>query len=168
MAAAPIDLTKAWCVPPPAVGLPASAADTLEARWSKLPVWTGVAEALASLRGARRLAVVTNCSTRLGRLAAARLDIDWDCMMTAEEAGFCKPARVPTGSRLSAWSVPPHTAAFVAGSAYDLVGTSAVGLRTYWHNRVGLTSDGLPPPDLEWPTLERQAVAGGTSSAWTA
>jgi 2-haloacid dehalogenase len=31
-----------------------------------------------------------------------------------------------------------------------------VGLRTYWHNRVGLTRpDRAPPPDFESPTLDR-------------
>ena len=138
------------------VGLPANAADTLEAQWCELPVWSGVADALASLQGRARLAVVTNCSVRLGRLAAARLDIDWDCVMTAEEAGFYKPDPHPYRLALERLAVLPHAAAFVAGSAYDLVGTTAVGLRTYWHNRIGLTRpDGVPPPDFEWPTLDR-------------
>jgi 2-haloacid dehalogenase len=76
--------------------------------------------------------------------------------MTAEEAGFYKPDPHPYRLALERLSVPPHAAAFVAGSAYDLVGTTAVGLRTYWHNRIGLTRpDGVPPPDLEWPTLDR-------------
>jgi len=30
-----------------------------------------------------------------------------------------------------------------------------VGLRTYWHNRVGLTRpDNVPPPDFSAPTLD--------------
>jgi 2-haloacid dehalogenase len=52
--------------------------------------------------------------------------------------------------------VLPQDAAFVAGSAYDLLGTSAVGLRTYWHNRVGLARpDGIPPAELESLTFEQ-------------
>ena len=36
-------------------------------------------------------------------------------------------------------------AAFVAGSGYDMFGTASVGLRTYWHNRVGLARpEGAP------------------------
>ena len=43
----------------------------------------------------------------------------------------------------------------VAGSGYDLFGTSAVGLRTYWHNRVGLARpEGAPPAAVESPTLD--------------
>ena len=36
---------------------------------------------------------------------------------------------------------------FVAGSAYDLVGTAAVGLAAYWHDRIGMTApEGVPAP----------------------
>jgi 2-haloacid dehalogenase len=51
--------------------------------------------------------------------------------------------------------VPASDAAFVAGSGYDLIGTAAVGLRSYWHNRVGLPRPaGAPPADFESPTLD--------------
>ena len=36
---------------------------------------------------------------------------------------------------------------FVAGSAYDLFGTSKVGLATYWHDRIGMK----PPPNMPLP-----------------
>ena len=41
--------------------------------------------------------------------------------------------------------VTAEEAAFVAGSGYDLIGTHAVGLRTYWHNRVGLIRPDAAP-----------------------
>ena len=45
-------------------------------------------------------------------------------------------------------------AAFIAGSGYDLFGTAKVGLRTFWHNRVGLTRpEGAPIPEVESPTF---------------
>ena len=48
-----------------------------------------------------------------------------------------------------------HEAAFVAGSSYDMFGTAAVGLRTYWHNRIGLPLvAGAQPPEIESPTLD--------------
>ena len=56
-----------------ATGLAPSAADALEANWQSLPVWSGAQTALDRLSGRTRLAVVTNCSTRLGLIAAARL-----------------------------------------------------------------------------------------------
>jgi 2-haloacid dehalogenase len=56
---------------------------------------------------------------------------------------------------LARLGVAPAEAAFVAGSGYDLFGTAAVGLRTYWHNRIGLGRPaGAPPPALESPALD--------------
>ncbi|CPP30312.1 haloacid dehalogenase [Bordetella pertussis] len=43
---------------------------------------------------------------------------------------------------------------FVAGSGHDLFGTAAVGLRTCWHNRLGLARpQGAPEPELQSATL---------------
>lgn len=138
-----------------ATGLPAAAADELEARWLELPPWSGSQDALDALAGRTKLAVVTNCSIRLGRQAASRLRTEWDCIVTAEEAGCYKPDPRPYRLALATLGVAPDEAAFVAGSGYDLFGTSAVGLRTYWHNRVGLTRpDGAPAASLERPTLD--------------
>jgi len=136
-------------------GLPEKAADALEAHWLDLPVWSGAQQALDALKGRTRLAVVTNCSIRLGALAAARLRTPWDCVVTAEEAGTYKPDPRPYRLALERLGVAPREAAFVAGSGYDLFGTSAVGLRTYWHNRVALARpDGAPAAALERPTLD--------------
>ncbi len=136
-------------------GLPEVVADALEARWLELPVWSGAEAILDSLQGRTRLAVVTNCSVRLGMLAAGRLNTRWDCVVTAEEAGFYKPDLRPYRLALAQLGVEPRDAAFVAGSGYDLFGTSAVGLRTFWHNRAGLVRpDGAPAAALERPTLD--------------
>jgi len=136
-------------------GLAESAADALEGRWLDLPVWSGAQQALDTLTGRTKLAVVTNCSIRLGALAAARLKTPWDCVITAEEAGAYKPDPHPYRLALDRLGVAPQEAAFVAGSGYDLFGTSAVGLKTYWHNRVGLARpDGAPAAALERPTLD--------------
>jgi len=137
------------------VGLPASAPAALEAHWDELPVWEGARELLTALRPHCRLGVVTNCSDRLGQRAARLLGVDWDVVVTSEAAGFYKPDPRPYELALSRLGVRPENAAFVAGSGYDLFGTSKVGMRTYWHNRVGLTlPDGAPPPELESPTLD--------------
>lgn len=137
-------------------GLEAGVADRLEALWHELPVWSGVQQALDALEGRTRLAVVTNCSVRLGNIAASRLRTRWDCVVTAEEAGFYKPDPRPYRHALRLLGVAPAEAAFVAGSGYDLIGTHAVGLRTYWHNRIGLARpEAAPLPDLESPDLDQ-------------
>jgi 2-haloalkanoic acid dehalogenase type II len=139
-----------------ATGMPDGVSDRLEACWSELPVWSGAQAALDVLEGRTKLAVVTNCSRRLGEIAAARLRTRWDCVLTAEEAGHYKPDPRPYRLALERLGVVPAQAAFVAGSGYDLIGTSAVGLRTYWHNRVGLTRpSAAPPAAIERSTLDR-------------
>ncbi|MEI7611278.1 MAG: HAD-IA family hydrolase [Betaproteobacteria bacterium] len=135
-------------------GLPVTVADALEDRWSELPVWDGVAELLKALRPHCKLAVVTNCSSRLGHIAAKRIGVPWDCVVTAEEAGFYKPDPHPYQLALKRLDVAPEEAAFLAGSGFDLFGTSKVGLRTYWHNRAGLSlPHGAPAPEVEAPDL---------------
>jgi len=138
------------------VGLDEQAAANMEDRWLELPVWSGAQQALDTIEGRARLGIVTNCSRRLGRLAAGLLQTRWDCVITAEDAGFYKPDPHPYRLALQSLSVAPEAAAFVAGSGFDLIGTARVGLRTYWHNRVALSRpDGAPPPDFESPTLDQ-------------
>jgi HAD superfamily hydrolase (TIGR01493 family) len=73
------------------VGLRESAARVLEAQWLQLAPWSGANEVLRKLAPHCRLAIVTNCSKRLGEQAAGLFDIDWDVIVTAESAGFYKP-----------------------------------------------------------------------------
>ncbi|WP_028225701.1 HAD-IA family hydrolase [Paraburkholderia ferrariae] len=136
-------------------GLSESVAHALEANWLQLTPWSGAVEVLRQLQSHCKLAIVTNCSIRLGRQAAAIFPVKWDVVVTAEEAGTYKPSPIPYRLALDTLGVAPPEAAFVAGSSYDMFGTAAVGLRTYWHNRVGLPlAEGAPPPEIEAPTLD--------------
>lgn len=131
------------------------AADRLDAAWPTLPAWSGASELLHTLAPHCKLAVVTNCSVKLGRQAADRLGIAWDVVITSEEAGYYKPDPRPYQMALDQLGVQPSEAAFVAGSGYDLFGTAKVGLRTYWHNRVGLPRpEGAPLAEVESATLD--------------
>jgi len=137
-------------------GLVEAAPAYLETHWSELAPWSGAQETLDILQSRCKLAVVTNCSIRLGALAAARLKTRWDAVITAEEAGFYKPDPRPYRLTLDRLGVTANDAVFVAGSAFDLAGTAAVGLRTYWHNRIGLPRPAqLPAPAIECATFER-------------
>ena len=137
------------------VGLADSAPRALEDNWSRLAPWSGAVEALQQLRPHCKLAVVTNCSVRLGRQAAEIFPVKWDAIITAEEAGVYKPDPQPYRMALDKLGVIAADAAFVAGSSYDMFGTAAVGLKTYWHNRVGLPLvEGAPPPDLSSGNLD--------------
>jgi 2-haloalkanoic acid dehalogenase type II len=130
------------------VGLPRGLAGDLEARYFQLQPWPGARDTLGTIAAAGvSLGVVTNCSERLGRIAADCLGVDLAVIVTAERAGFYKPHPRPYLLGLEELKVGPEHCLFVAGSAYDLVGTANVGLPTYWHDRMGMTSpEGVPAP----------------------
>ncbi len=129
------------------VGLPAALADRLTQRYGELAPWPEVAEVLGALEGHLPLAVVTNCSEALARVAAARTGIGFGAVVSAERAGFYKPHPRPYRLALEALGATPENTLFVAGSPYDLYGASAVGMPIYWHNRIGLET----PPDAPAP-----------------
>lgn len=137
------------------VGLTDAAPRALEENWFQLAPWQGAIAALQQLQPHCKLAVVTNCSIRLGRMAAEICPIEWDAVVTAEEAGMYKPDPLPYRLALASLGVEAAEAAFVAGSSYDMFGTAAVGLRTYWHNRVGLPLvSGAQAPEFASPNLD--------------
>ena len=129
------------------VGLQAILADRLTERYGELAPWPETAEVLGAIARHIPLAVVTNCSEALARVAAARTGIGFEAVVSAERAGFYKPHPRPYRLALEALGATPETTLFVAGSAYDLYGASAVGMPVYWHNRIGLEA----PPDAPAP-----------------
>jgi 2-haloalkanoic acid dehalogenase type II len=137
-------------------GLPAELGARLEASWDALAPWPEANAVLNRLRASGLpLGVVTNCSEVLGRQACARLSVPFKTIVTAERAGFYKPHERPYRLALEELGVAPERTLFVAGSMFDLVGTSRVGLPSFWHNRIGL----IPPPGhpsalIEADTLE--------------
>jgi FMN phosphatase YigB (HAD superfamily) len=101
------------------------------------------------------LGVVTNCSERLGRIAAARVGVPFAAIVTAERAGTYKPDPRPYRLGLEELGVAPARCLFVAGSAYDLLGTAQVGLPTFWHDRIGMAPPaGAPAPFAHESTLD--------------
>jgi 2-haloacid dehalogenase len=138
-------------------GLPGAWADALDARWSTLTPWPGVANALKALQALPqppRLGIATNCSERLGHVAAGCVGVHFDVVVTSERTGFYKPHPAPYELALKELGVPKERCLFVAGSGYDLFGTQRVGLRTVWHNVSGLARpDGAPPAWREVNTL---------------
>jgi 2-haloalkanoic acid dehalogenase type II len=137
------------------VGLPRDAADRLAERYGELRPWPGVPEALRALAGAAvPLGIVTNCSERLGRIAAACVGVDFAAVVTAERAGFYKPDPRAYRQGLRELGVAAPRCLFVAGSPYDLAGTAAVGLPTYWHDRSGMA----PPPGVPAPLVRETTL----------
>ena len=110
---------------------------------------------LAALAAHLPLAVVTNCSERLGRLAVARAGDVFKVVVTAESAGFYKPRPEAYRAMLQALGTTPARTLFVAGSAADVPGAHRVGMPVYWHNRVGLAARDDTRPDFCEPSLAR-------------
>jgi 2-haloacid dehalogenase len=139
-----------------AVGLPGELAERLASRYRELAPWPEVADVLGKLHARVPLAVVTNCSEQLGRIAAGRTGIAFRTVVTAERAGFYKPDPAPYRLALAELGVAPQEALFVAGSAYDLAGAGGVGLPVFWHDRVGMAMPpGAPPPKWHEKSLDR-------------
>ena len=130
------------------VGLPFERAVELGERYAELDPWPEVRDVLQTLHDAGvALGVVTNCSERLGRIAAERLGVPLAVFVTAERAGYYKPQPQPYQLALDELPVPADRCLFVAGSAYDLFGTARVQLPTWWHNRAAMKlPEGAPAP----------------------
>jgi len=124
------------------VGVPRAGADALLRRWGEFEPWPDVPPVLAKLDGTKRF-IVTNCSRKLGRLAAFRAG-SFDLVVTAEEAGAYKPDPLPYRMALDRLALDPAEVLFVAGSAHDVGGAARVGMDVYWANRGGapVPSDG--------------------------
>ena len=118
-----------------AVGVDAKHAAELLRRWGEFEPWPDVPPVLERLDGTRCF-IVTNCSRKLGRLAAFRAG-RFELVMTAEEAGAYKPDPLPYRMALDRLGLDPAEALFVAGSAHDVGGAARVGMDVYWANRGG-------------------------------
>jgi 2-haloalkanoic acid dehalogenase type II len=115
------------------VGLERARADDLLRRWGEAAPWPDVPGVLPRLGSYTRF-IVTNCSERLGALAAARAGT-FDLVMTAERAGAYKPDPRPYREALDALTLHRKRVLFVAGSAHDVGGASRAGMDVYWANR---------------------------------
>ena len=131
-----------------ASGFSEKLSNSLEAQWQTIEPWPEAPSVLGELKRNHRLGVVTNCSERLGRAAAARVGVPFDVVVTSERAGFYKPDPRPYRLALKELDLEASEVLFVAGSGFDLIGTSKVGLDTYWHNRVGLNRPEAAPLPL--------------------
>ena len=129
------------------VGLPRRLADDLAASYAALEPWPEAPGVLSAVSSVLPIGIVTNCSERLGRLAAGRTGANFAVIVTAERAGFYKPHPLPYQIALDALGVSSERCLFVAGSPYDLLGTSRLGLPAYWHDRIGMTAR----PDVPTP-----------------
>ena len=128
--------------------------EALFASWRDLPPWPETRAVLATLAERVPLGVVTNCSATLGAAAVACTGIQFAAVVTAESAGFYKPRPEPYRAVLRLLDTTPARTLFVAGSPADVPGAAGVGMRVFWHNRMGLQPADAVRPDFEATSLE--------------
>ena len=132
-------------------GLGEEAGEQLIARWDELQPWPETRDVLNRLKGRVPLAVVTNCSVALGQKAVARVRVDFDVVVIAEQVGAYKPDPRPYRQALKELDVTPERALFVAGSVFDVNGAGALGMPVFWHNHAG-----LPRPEEDISALQAE------------
>jgi 2-haloacid dehalogenase len=139
--------------------VPNDRAEKLIESWDRLEPWPETKEVLRRLERQVALAVVTNCSEALAKIAVERTRIHFAVVVSAAQAGFYKPHPESYRLALSELNVEPRRALFVAGSPADLPGATGVGMPVFWHNRLGLPSlDPSAQPtfvfDSLWPLID--------------
>jgi 2-haloacid dehalogenase len=141
------------------IGVPAGRADQLIQRWGEVEPWPETRQVVRALLEKVPVAVATNASIALAHMAVATLGVTIPTVVTAEEAGYYKPHPHPYRMALQRLQCAPMSVLFVAGSATDVPGASAVGMPVFWHNRKRLSpvETHLQPryvSDSLWPVLE--------------
>jgi 2-haloacid dehalogenase len=139
-------------------------ADSLR-HWRPFP---DTVTALRALKTRYKLAIVSNVDDGLFALTACHLEVEFDWIITAEQAGTYKPSPNNFEVALQRIGVAPGRLLHAAESLYhDIVPAKKLGLSTVWvHRRAGKEGFGATPPasaeaDLEVPNLEALVSAAG-------
>jgi 2-haloacid dehalogenase len=130
------------------------------------PAFPDSRDALARLAARFRLGVITNCDDDLFAASKARLGVEFDWIVTAQQVRSYKPDRRNFEVALERIGLPTDRILHVAQSLYhDHVPARSLGLATVWiDRRRGRSGSGATPsaeahPDATFPTLEAFARA---------
>lgn len=122
-----------------AVGLVAENAAAIIHRWEALKPWPEAQQVLSELSERMPIAVATNSSLALAKIAVACVGLPIPVVATAEESGYYKPQPPTYRLALERLGYAAEEVLFVAGSASDVPGATRVGMPVYWHNRARLS-----------------------------
>jgi 2-haloacid dehalogenase len=132
------------------------------------PAFEDSAEALAALKRRYRLGVITNCDDDLFALSNRRLGVEFDWVITAQQARGYKPRRENFELAFERIDVPRERILHIAQSLFhDHVPAKALGMTTVWIDRrqgregFGATPPAEATPDLTLPDLRSLAQAAG-------
>jgi 2-haloacid dehalogenase len=128
--------------------------------------WPDTVDALRQLRSRFRLAIVSNVDDDLFAATRPQLGVEFDQIVTAQQAKGYKPSLKIFELALSRISVPAHRVLHVGQSLYhDVIPAQSLGLATVWVNRpsarrgVGAVKSAEGHPDLVVSSLEELAAA---------
>ena len=138
----------------------ASLADSI-ANWKP---WPDTVEALRRLKSRFRLAIISNVDDDIFASTAPQLEVQFDEVVTAQQAQAYKPSLKFFELALSRINAPAHRVLHVGQSIYhDVVPAQALGLATVWVNRpsarpgVGAVKAADAKPDLTVTSLAELA-----------
>jgi 2-haloacid dehalogenase len=141
-------------------------ADSLPESLPEWKPWPDTVDALRQLRSRFRLAIVSNVDDDLFAATRPQLGVEFDQIVTAQQAKGYKPSLKIFELALSRISVPAHRVLHVGQSLYhDVIPAQSLGLATVWVNRpsarsgVGAVKSAEGHPDLVVSSLEELAAA---------
>ncbi len=149
-------------------GVEATAADRgmFGASVGEWPPFDDSVDALRRLSSRYRLGAITNCDDDLFARSAERLDVEFDWVVSAQQAGAYKPNAAMFLLALERIDVPLGRVLHVAQSLFhDHQTAKRLGLATIWIDRRGGRPGGgaTPPaeakPDLTYPDMRSFAAA---------
>ncbi len=133
-----------------------------------LPKWKPWPDTLSTLQELQRrfrLAIISNVDDDLFAGTRPQLGVQFDHVITAEQAGAYKPSLKIFELALNRIRVPAHRILHVGQSLYhDVVPAQSLGLSTVWVNRpsaragVGAVKAAEGHPDLQVSSLEELAA----------
>ena len=128
--------------------------------------WPDTVAALGQLKSRFRLAIISNIDDDLFAATRSQLGVEFDEVVTAQQAHAYKPSLKPFELVLSRSGVPAHRVLHVGQSIFhDVIPAQALGLATVWVNRpsarpgVGAVKAAEATPDLTVASLAELAAA---------
>ena len=128
--------------------------------------WPDTVAALKLLKNRFRLAILSNVDDDLFAATQLQLGVDFDEVITAQQAQAYKPSLKLFELALSRINAPAHRVLHVGQSIYhDVIPAQALGLATVWVNRpsarpgVGAVKSANANPDLTVTSLAELAAA---------
>jgi 2-haloacid dehalogenase len=126
--------------------------------------WPDTVAALRLIKARFRLAILSNIDDDLFAFTRPQLEVDFDEVLTAQQAQAYKPSLKIFELALSRIKAPAHRVLHVGQSVYhDVIPAQALGLATVWVNRpsarpgVGAVKSAEATPDLTVTSLAELA-----------